>query len=615
MPALIEDYALLGNCRSATLVNRDGSMDWLCLPRFDAPAVFAALLGNEENGRWRIAPTDPVETVERAYLEDTLVLQTTYVTAGGRARVSDCMPMGEHNTVVRIIEGLVGETAFEMDLVLRFDYGRSVPWVEKLDPLTVSAVAGPDRLILRSTVETHGMDHHSVCRFRVAAGERQVFSLTHQPSHLPPEAPVDVEDAVRHSIEQWQAFAARCPDVGEWTPLVRRSLLTLKALTYAPTGGIVAAATTSLPERIGGERNWDYRFCWLRDATMTLLAFMNLGYFEEAQAWREWLLRSVAGNPEQMQIMYGLAGERDLQEYTLPWLAGYEHSQPVRVGNGAAGQHQLDIYGEVADAMTQAVKGGLPTHPRSASIARLIMPHVERIWREPDEGIWEVRGGSQHFVHSKVMAWVAFDRVASLAVDTPEDHERGVHYRQVADQIHREVCERGLDPTGQHFVQAYGSSETDASLLQIALTGFLPADDPRFLRTLEQIEQRLLHNGLLLRYDTESASDGLSTGEGTFLVCSFWLADVYVLLGRRDDALTLYQRLTGLCNEVGLLAEQYDPVSQRMLGNFPQAFSHIGIINTALNLHRSSCPVRDRAHCAEEPVVRWSPVGEGAHVG
>ncbi|MFP3368094.1 glycoside hydrolase family 15 protein [Pseudomonas sp. SIMBA_068] len=597
MPAHIEDYALLGNCRSAALVSRDGSIDWLCLPRFDAPAVFAALLGNEENGRWRLAPCDPVEHTSRQYLEDTLVLETTWVTASGRARVLDLMPLGEVNSVVRIVEGLAGEINFEMDLVLRFDYGRSVPWVEKLDPLTLSAVAGPDRLILCSTVPSHARDHHTVARFRVCAGERHVFSMRHQPSHLPVQPDCDVEAALQQTLQQWQAFAARCPQVGPYTPLVRRSLLTLKAMTYAPTGGIVAAVTTSLPERVGGERNWDYRFCWLRDATMTLLAFMNLGYFDEAQAWREWLLRSVAGNPEQMQIMYGLAGERDLQEYTLPWLAGYEHSQPVRVGNAASQQMQLDIYGELADAMSQAIKGGLPRHPRSAAISRLIMPYLEGIWREPDEGIWEVRGGRQQFVHSKVMAWVAFDRAAGLADTTEEGRERGQHYRQVADEIHREVCEQGLDPSGQFFVQAYGSTEMDASLLQVALTGFLPVDDPRFLRTLEQVERRLLKNGLLMRYDSDSCSDGLTPGEGTFLVCSFWLADVYVLLGRQAEAEALYQHLTGLTNDLGLLAEQYDPAGQRMLGNFPQAFSHIGIINTALNLHRAQCPVRDRARC------------------
>ncbi|WAB99885.1 MULTISPECIES: glycoside hydrolase family 15 protein [Pseudomonas] len=597
MPAHIEDYALLGNCRSAALVSRDGSIDWLCLPRFDAPAVFAALLGNEENGRWRLAPSDPVERTSRAYQEDTLVLETTWVTANGRARVLEFMPLEDVNSVVRIVEGIAGEINFEMDLVLRFDYGRSVPWVEKLDPLTLSAVAGPDRLILCSTVPSHARDHHTVARFRVSAGERQVFSLRHQPSHLPVQPDCDLEHALEHTVSQWQAFAARCPEVGAYSASVRRSLLTLKAMTYAPTGGIVAAVTTSLPESIGRERNWDYRFCWLRDATMTLLAFMNLGYFDEAQAWREWLLRSVAGNPEQMQIMYGLAGERDLQEYTLPWLAGYEHSQPVRVGNAAAQQRQLDIYGEVADAMAQAIQGGLPRHPRSAAISRLIMPYLERIWREPDEGIWEVRGGRQHFVHSKVMAWVAFDRAAGLAETTEEGSERGQYYRQVADDIRREVCEQGLDAKGQYFVQAYGSSEMDASLLQIALTGFLPAQDERFLRTLEQIEQRLLKNGLLMRYDSDRSSDGLTPGEGTFLVCSFWLADVYVLLGRQSEAQALYEKLTGLCNDVGLLAEQYDPAGERMLGNFPQAFSHIGIINTALNLYRAQCPARDRARC------------------
>ncbi|AIR90450.1 glycoside hydrolase family 15 protein [Pseudomonas cremoricolorata] len=598
MPALIEDYALLGNCRSAALVNRNGSLDWLSLPRFDAPAVFASLLGNEENGRWRIAPCDSVSHSERRYLDDTLVLETTYVTASGTARVLDLMPLTETNSVVRIVEGISGDVHFEMDLVLRFDYGRSVPWVEMLDPHTLSAVAGPDRVILCSSVAPHAADHHTVARFRVSAGQRETFSLRHQRSHLPIEPDCNVEAALKETIDQWQTFASRCPEVGPYSAQVRRSLITLKAMTYAPTGGIVAAVTTSLPERLGGERNWDYRYCWLRDATMTLFAFMNLGYIEEAQAWREWLLRSVAGNPEQMQIMYGLAGERDLQEYTLPWLAGYEHSQPVRVGNAAANQHQLDIYGEVADAMAQAIKAGLPRHPRSAAISRLILPYLETIWRDPDEGIWEVRGGQQHFVHSKVMAWVAFDRAALLAESADQDTEQSQHYRNVAEEIRREVCERGLDPTGQFFVQAYDSKEMDASLLQIALTGFLPADDPRFLRTLEQIEQRLLHQGLVMRYDTDSGADGLTAGEGTFLVCTFWLCDVYVLLGRRDEAQALYERLLGLCNDVGLLAEQYDPKAKRMLGNFPQAFSHIGIINTALKL-QARCPVRDRASRSE----------------
>ena len=594
MPALIEDYALLGNCRTAALVDRCGSLDWLCFPRFDSPACFSALLGSSDNGRWRICPSQPLTGTERRYRDSTMILETVFHTEQGSAMLVDWMPIGEQDCVVRTVVGLSGQVEFDMELVMRFDYGSSVPWVEQAQPRTLTAVAGPDMLVLRSASDLHAVDHRTGSRFKVEAGEQLCYRLSFQPSHLPVQPAVEAELSLVETERYWREFAQRCPDVGGWTPLVKRSLLTLKAMTYAPTGGIVAAVTTSLPEQLGGERNWDYRYCWLRDATMTLLAFMNLGYYEEAAAWRKWLMRSVAGNPEQMQIMYGLAGERDLQEYDLPWLAGYEHSQPVRVGNAAAGQHQLDIYGEVADAMTQAIKGGLPRHPRSAAIARLILPYVESIWREPDEGIWEVRGGPQHFVHSKVMAWVAFDRAASLAETTEEELDRSKHYRRVADEIHREVCTKGLDPSGEHFVQAYGSSEMDASLLQIALTGFLPADDPRFVRTLEQIESRLQKNGLLLRYDSDSCGDGLSSGEGTFLVCSFWLADVYVLQGRHEQADALYQRLLGLCNDLGLLAEQYDPTGQRMLGNFPQAFSHIGIINTALNLHKVQCPARAR---------------------
>ncbi|MBD8602627.1 glycoside hydrolase family 15 protein [Pseudomonas sp. CFBP 8771] len=598
MPALIEDYALLGNCRTAALVDKSGSLDWLCFPRFDSPACFSALLGDSENGRWRICPSDPLTGTERRYRDSTMTLETVFHTEHGSAMLVDWMPVGEQDCVVRTVVGLSGKVAFDMELVMRFDYGSSVPWVEQAHPRTLTAVAGPDMLVLRSASDLHAVDHRTGSRFTVGAGERLCYRLSFQPSHLPLQPALDADRCLAETERYWREFAERCPHVGAWTPLVKRSLLTLKAMTYAPTGGIVAAVTTSLPEQLGGERNWDYRYCWLRDATMTLLAFMNLGYYEEAAAWRKWLMRSVAGNPEQMQIMYGLAGERRLPEQTLPWLAGYEGSAPVRIGNGAATQRQLDVYGEVADAMSQAIRAGLPRHPRGAAIFRVILPYLESIWEQPDEGIWEIRGAPQHFTHSKVMAWVAFDRAANLAEPTEEGREQAARYRAVADRIHAQVCSRGIDAQMGHFVQAYGSTHTDASLLQIALTGFLPPDDPRVVATVARIESTLMRDGLLLRYDTAHGVDGLDPGEGTFLVCSFWLADVYVLQGRMADAERLFERLAGLCNDVGLLAEQYDPQAGRMLGNFPQAFSQLGIINTALNLYRAQNPAQARAAAA-----------------
>ena len=600
MAALIEDYALLGNCKTAALVARDGSLDWLCFPRFDAPACFAALLGSSDNGRWKISPKEPVIFTERRYREGTLILETVFQTASGRAMLIDFMPVDEGSHVVRTVVGLEGEVAFGMDLAIRFDYGSTVPWVENRDGETLTAIAGPEMLVLRATETLHALDHHTGCDFHVTAGHRETFILSHQASTDPLQTAIDTDRELQRTESFWRAFSDRCPDVGQWTAQVKRSLITLKAMTYAPTGGIVAAVTTSLPEQLGGERNWDYRFCWLRDATMTLLAFMNLGYFEEASAWREWLLRSVAGNPEQIQIMYGLGGERRLPEYELPWLGGYENSKPVRIGNGAATQMQLDVYGEVADAMIQALKGGLPRLPRSVAISKVIMPFLEKVWHMPDKGIWEIRAEPRHFTHSKVMTWVAFDRNASLIAQTAvtdEDRALAQHYRSVADQIHADVCLNGFDVELGSFVQTYGAKGLDASLLQIALTGFLPADDPRVIGTVAQIERSLMQDGLLLRYDSDHSADGVSGSEGTFLVCSFWLADVYVLLGRRQEARELFDRLCALCNDVGLLAEQYDPRSKRMLGNFPQAFSHIGIINTALNLHRVMCPVKARAMC------------------
>jgi GH15 family glucan-1,4-alpha-glucosidase len=598
MAALIEDYALLGNCKTAALVSRDGALDWLCFPRFDAPACFAALLGDSDNGRWKICPREPVTFTERRYRDGTLILETVFETPTGRAMLIDFMPIDQGSHVVRIAVGLEGEVVFDMDLAIRFDYGSTVPWVENKDGQTLTAVAGPEMLVLRATESLLALDHHTGSHFTVAAGQRETFLLSYQASTEPLQSAIDTDLELQRTEDFWWEFSSRCPDVGQWTGQVKRSLITLKAMTYAPTGGIVAAVTTSLPEQLGGERNWDYRYCWLRDATMTLLAFMNLGYFEEASAWREWLLRSVAGNPEQIQIMYGLGGERRLPEYELSWLGGYEGSKPVRIGNAAATQMQLDVYGEVADAMTQALKGGLPRLPRSTAISKVIMPFLEKVWHMPDKGIWEIRAQPRHFTHSKVMTWVAFDRNATLIAQTAacdEDRALAQHYRGVADQIHADVCLNGFDQELGSFVQTYGAKELDASLLQIALTGFLPADDPRVIGTIAQIERNLMQDGLLLRYDSDRTADGVSGSEGTFLVCSFWLADVYVLLGRRQEARALFDRLCGLCNDVGLLAEQYDPRGQRMLGNFPQAFSHIGIINTALNLHRIACPVKSRA--------------------
>jgi Glucoamylase and related glycosyl hydrolases len=598
MAARIEDYAMLGNCRTAALVSRDGSIDWLCFPRFDSAACFAALLGTPENGRWSLRPTNTPKKISRAYVDGTLILETIFETETGVAKLIDFMPTSAaHSGVARMVVGLEGQVEFEMDLVIRFGYGRVVPWLEHHGEGCYTAVAGPDMLVLRTTTPIVSRDRHTNARFTVHHGQRKVFTLSHQPSHEHVTDGYDFGAALASTNYFWREFSDRCPDIGEWTSLVKRSLITLKALTYQPTGGIVAAPTTSLPEMQGGERNWDYRYCWLRDATMTLLAFMSLGYFDEAAAWRNWLTRSVAGSPDQMQIMYGLAGERHLPEFEIPWLTGYENSRPVRIGNAAATQTQLDIYGEVADAMAQAIRGHLPSHPRIEAITEVIVPFLEQAWRRPDEGIWEIRAEPQHFVHSKVMAWVAFDRIATVASTMTNARGFAANCRRIAKEIHREVCDKGFDREHNTFVQHYGSRSLDASLLHIVLTGFLPPQDPRVIGTVNAIEQRLMRNGLLLRYETETGVDGLPPGEGVFLACSFWLADVYVLQGRYTEAEALFRHLTALCNDVGLLSEQYDPERGRMLGNFPQAFSHVGIIDTALNLHRrGQAPAVDRAH-------------------
>ncbi|MFF8946280.1 glycoside hydrolase family 15 protein [Streptomyces sp. NPDC014864] len=589
MQPRIEDYAIVGDEQTAALVGRDGSVDWLCLPRFDSGACFARLLGDEDNGHWRIAPrgvTGPC--TRRAYREDTLVLDTEWDTPEGSVRVTDLMPQRDRAPdLVRIVEGLSGRVTVRSTLRLRFDYGSIVPWVRRTDGHRV-AVAGPDSAWLRSEPEvpTWGEDFGTHAEFTVAAGEKVAFVLTWHPSHEPRPPLVDPYESLAHSVEDWRAWAAQCRYDGPHRDLVVRSLITLKALTYKPTGGVVAAATTSLPEELGGVRNWDYRYCWLRDSTLTLGALLSAGYRQEAESWRDWLLRAVAGDPADLQIMYGVAGERRLPEFELPWLSGFAGSTPVRIGNEAVTQRQLDVYGEVMDSLALARRSGLSAKPDVWSLQCALLEFLREAWRQPDEGLWEVRGGRRHFVHSKVMVWVAADRAVRALEEEPGLPGDLDGWRALRDEVHREVCAKGYDPDRNTFTQSYGSAELDAALLLIPRVGFLPPDDPRVIGTVDAVRAELGERGLVRRYSADAtAVDGLPGGEGTFLVCSFWLADALHLTGRTKEARELFERLAGVANDVGLLSEEYDPVSGRQLGNFPQAFSHIGLVNTALALY------------------------------
>ncbi|HWO41422.1 MAG TPA: glycoside hydrolase family 15 protein [Candidatus Eisenbacteria bacterium] len=595
MASRIEDYALIGDCHTAALVGRNGSIDWLCFPRFDGGACFAALLGTEEHGRWLIAPADQNYRVRRRYRDGTLILETDYETAEGEVTLIDCMPpRSREPDVVRIVVGRRGQVRMRMQLIVRFDYGSIIPWVRRIEG-GIRAVAGPDTLILRSGVDLSNENFRTEAEFTVSETERVPFVLMWHPSHEPAPPIADGEEILAGTEQWWREWSSRCTYEGPWKETVVRSLITLKALTYAPTGGIVAAATTSLPEHLGGVRNWDYRYCWVRDATFTLYALMLGGYIEEACAWREWLLRAVAGKPSQLNIMYGLAGERRLPEIELGWLPGYEGSSPVRTGNAACYQFQLDVYGELMDAMHLARRGGLDPDENAWRVERALMDHLESAWNEPDNGIWEVRGPKRHFTHSKVMAWVAVDRmikaVERFGLEGPVER-----WRKLRSVIHDEVCRLGFDHERNTFVQYYGGKELDASLLMIPLVGFLPASDPRVRGTVEAIERGLMAEGFVLRYRTSPEIDALPPGEAAFLACTFWLADNYWLLGRHEDARRLFERLLSLCNDVGLLSEGYDPADRRLLGNFPQALSHLALVNTACNLSQVRGPARDRQH-------------------
>ncbi|MEV7276287.1 glycoside hydrolase family 15 protein [Streptomyces sp. NPDC093111] len=587
MTQRIEAYALIGDLQTAALVGRDGSVDWLCLPRFDSAACFAALLGDEDNGHWRIAPKGATTCTSRRYVEDTLVLETRWETRTGTVDVVDFMPQrDEAPDLMRIVRGVSGSVEMSAALRLRFDYGSIVPWVRRAEGHRV-AVAGPDSVWLRSEppVKTWGQQFATCSSFTVGAGEEVAFVLTWHPSHQPRPDLVDPFEALEQTLADWKEWAARCTYQGPYRDTVVRSLITLKALTYAPTGGIVAAATTSLPEEVGGVRNWDYRACWLRDSSLTLGALLSAGYIEEAAAWRDWLLRAVAGDPADLQIMYGPAGERRLPETTLPWLRGYADSAPVRIGNAAVEQFQLDVYGEVMDSLSRAREAGIPAERHAWNLQLSLLGFLESTWREPDEGLWEVRGPRRHFVHSKVMAWVAADRAVRTLEAEPTLPGDPARWRAMRDEIHAEVCAKGYDPVRNTFTQAYGSRELDAATLLIPQVGFLPPEDPRVRGTVDAVRAELTQDGFVRRYSTEGASvDGLPGEEGTFLVCSFWLADALRLTGRTEEARELFERLIGLCSDVGLLAEEYDPATGRQLGNFPQAFSHIGLVGTALAL-------------------------------
>jgi GH15 family glucan-1,4-alpha-glucosidase len=590
----IEDYAFVGDCETAALISRGGSIDWLCWPRFDSGACCAALLGGPENGRWLIAPAGSA-AITRRYRPDTLILETEFTTDKGAVTLIDFMPMrGRDSHVIRLVVGRSGRVAMRTELVLRFDYGLLVPWVTRLRDGRRSFVAGPDRVILSSEVPLRGEDLKTVGEFQVRAGQTIRFVLSYCSSYLSLPARRDADAALSATARFWRRWIGQSSAAGEYGEAVRRSLITLKALNYRPSGGIVAAPTTSLPEKIGGVRNWDYRYCWLRDATFTLQAMMNSGHYGAAREWREWLLRAVAGDPDRMQIMYGIAGERLLPEWQIPWLRGYEHSAPVRIGNAASGQFQLDVYGEIMDVLHQGRQGKLAANDAGWQLQLALMAHLERVWNRPDRGMWEMRGKAQHFTHSKVMAWVAFDRAIRSAEQfgLPAPLRR---WRTLRRRMHQEVCRHGFNRTVGTFVSSYGSKNLDASLLLLPLVGFLRAEDPRMRATIEAIERRLTQDGYVKRYDTRVVRDGLPPGEGVFLPCSFWLADNLVLLNRREEARRLFERLLALRNDVGLLSEEYDPRAARLLGNFPQSFSHIALVNTAHNLTHPRGPARQRA--------------------
>jgi GH15 family glucan-1,4-alpha-glucosidase len=594
---------MIGDCHTAALVSKQGSIDWLCLPHFDSGACFAALLGTAEHGYWSISPAEPIRSIRRHYRDGTLILETEFETESGSVKLIDCMmSRREAPELLRVVAGTRGQVRMKLELVIRFDYGSVVPWVQKIDN-GLSAIAGPDMIRIRADVPLLSENMKTEAEFTVTEGQRIAFDLTWYPSHHDEPAPVNIDQAIQDTEKWWREWSDRCTYQGKWRDAVLRSLITLKALTFLPSGGIVAAPTTSLPELIGGMRNWDYRFCWVRDATLTLQALIRAGYLDEAREWREWLLRAVAGSPAELNIVYGLRGERRLTELELPWLPGYENSVPVRTGNAAYKQYQLDIFGEVTNTLFEARAAGLgPLEHARQDIALAMLEFLETGWEQPDDGIWEVRGPRRHFVHSKMMAWVAVDRLIKMAELGRLDTDLA-RWKKLRDVIHDEVCRRGFDTDINSFVQYYGGKHLDASILMMPLVGFLPADDVRVIGTVRAIETHLMENGFVGRYTQDPAVDGIPHGEGTFLPCSFWLADNYELQGRHRDAVQIFERLLSIRNDVGLLSEEYDPVARRQLGNFPQAFSHIGLVNTAFNLTQGPSPPNGRASKAGDPLI------------